>query len=116
MPELPISAMSPAIDTISAPIVPSRYNLTETTMSTHDNEKNIAIPPDVLEQAARQAQAEGKTVDELAKEAIERHLAQRTLERFKRDAQIRRGNKTDEEVEAIVDKAIREFRNKNRSR
>jgi hypothetical protein len=84
-------------------------------MSTHDNEKNIAVPPDVLEQATRQAQAEGKTVDELAEEAIKRHLAHKTLERFKRDADARRGNMTDEEVEAIVDKAIRESRQENRS-
>ena len=35
-------------------------------MSTHDNEKNIAIAPEVLERAIRQAQAEGKSVDELA--------------------------------------------------
>ena len=79
-------------------------------------EKNIAIEPDVLERAARQAQAEGKTVDELAEEAIKRHLAQRTLERFRREAEARRGNKTDEEVEAIVDQAIKESRQENRNR
>ena len=79
-------------------------------------EKNIAIEPDVLERAARQAQAEGKTVDELAEEAIKRHLAQRTLERFRRVAAARRGNKTDEEVEAIVDQAIKESRQENRNR
>jgi hypothetical protein len=79
-------------------------------------EKNIAIEPEVLEQAARQAQAEGKTVDELAQEAIKRHLAQRTLERFRRDAEERRGSKTDEEVEAIVDTAIKESRQEHRGR
>ena len=85
-------------------------------MSTQKNEKNIAIEPEVLEQAMRQAEAEGKTVDELIQEVIKRHLAQKSLERFKREADVRRGNKTDEEVEAIVDRAVKESRNENRSR
>src|SRR5258708_1205856 len=71
-------------------------------MNTHDNEKNLAVSPEVLEQAIRQAEAEGKTVDELAQEAIKRHLARKSLDRFQREAEARRGNKTDEEVEAIV--------------
>ena len=71
-------------------------------------------PP--IEQAAKQALAEGKTVDELAEEAIKRLLAQKSLNRFKHETASRRGNKSDEEVEAIVDNAIRESRNENRSR
>ena len=63
----------------------------------------------------RQAEAEGKTVDELAQEAIKRHLAQKSLDRLKREAEARRGNKTDEEVEAIVDRAVKESRNEHRS-
>ena len=84
-------------------------------MSTHGNAKNIAIEPEVLERAIRQAQAEGKTVDELAQDAIKRHLAQKTLERLRREAESQRGNKTDEEVDAIVDTAVQEYR-KERSR
>jgi hypothetical protein len=84
-------------------------------MSTHDNPKNIAIEPEVLERAIRQAQAEGKTVDELAQDAIKRHLAQKTLERLRREAESQRANKTDEEVEAIIDTAVQEYR-KERSR
>ena len=80
------------------------------------SEKNIAIEPEVLEQAARQAQVEGKTVDELAQEAIKRHLALKTLGRFRRNAEVRRGSKTDEEVEAIVEKAVKESRQENRRR
>jgi hypothetical protein len=79
-------------------------------------EKNIAIEPEVLEQAARQAEAEGRTVDELAEEAIKRHLAKKFLERNSREAALRRGNKTEEEVEQIVDRAIRETRQERRSR
>jgi hypothetical protein len=69
----------------------------------------------VLKQAVKQAQAEGKTVDELA-EAIKRHLAKKMLDRLGREADVRRGDKTDEEVEEIVDKAIREHRQENRGR
>jgi hypothetical protein len=47
-------------------------------MSTHKNEKNIVLKPEVLEQAARQAQAEGKTVDELANELLAPLLKLRT--------------------------------------
>ena len=84
-------------------------------MSTHHNEKNIALEPEILERAIRQAQVEGKTVDELAQEAIKRHLAQKTLERLRREAESERGNKTDEEVEAIGDQAVQEYR-QDRSR
>jgi hypothetical protein len=47
-------------------------------MSTHKNDKNIVLKPEVLEQAARQAQAEGKTVDELANELLAPLLKLRT--------------------------------------
>ena len=105
-----------SVDTSTPASIGFRYNYRRLIMSTHDNEKNIAVSPDVLEQAMRQAEAEGKTVDELAQEAIKRHLAQKSLDRLKREAEARRGNKTDEEVEAIVDRAVKESRNENRSR
>lgn len=41
-------------------------------MGTLKNEKNIALAPDVLRQADRLAQSEGKTVDELANELLAR--------------------------------------------
>ena len=43
----------------------------------------------------RRAEPEGKTVDELADEAVQRHLATRWLERTGREAQFRRGNMTE---------------------
>jgi hypothetical protein len=82
-------------------------------MSAHDNEKNIALSPEVLEQAIRQAQAEGKTVDELAQDAIKRHLALKMVERFRREGESH--NKTEEEIEVIVGTAVKEYR-KERSR
>jgi len=36
-------------------------------------EKNVALQPEVLEQADRLARAENKTVDELANEAVKRY-------------------------------------------
>ncbi len=79
-------------------------------------EKTITLADDVYQRAQHQAEAEGKTVDELTTEAVQRHLARRTLERFRGNADVRRGNKTEVEVEAIVEKAIAESRNENRSR
>ena len=64
----------------------------------------------------QEAEAEGKTVDELAGEAVQRHLARRWLERTGREAQVRRGNMTEEQVEAVVEKAIQESRAERRGR
>ena len=78
--------------------------------------KNVAIEPDILERAGQIAEAEGKTVDEVATEALKRDIARRWLESNKREAQLRRGNMTDEEVEAIMERAIQESRAEQRTR
>lgn len=79
--------------------------------------KNIAIEDaELLERYEEIARSEGKTVDELTTEAVKRDVARRWLERNKREAQVRRGNMTDEEVEAIVEKAIQESRAEQRAR
>ena len=79
--------------------------------------KNIAIEdPELLERYEEIARSEGKTVDELTTEAIRRDVARRWLERNTREAQVRRGNMTDQEVEAIVEKAIQESRAEQRAR
>ena len=73
--------------------------------------KNIAIEsPELLERAAKVAQAEGKTVDEFATEALERELARRSFEKIKLEAEARRRGMSEEEVERTVDKAITEYR------
>ena len=43
-------------------------------MSTHRNEKNVTLDPEVLQQLAEQAQAEGRTVDQLLDDAARRYL------------------------------------------
>ena len=79
--------------------------------------KNVAIEDaELLERSAEIARSEGKTVDELATEAVKRDVARRWLERNKREAQVRRGNMTEEQVEAIVEKAVQETRAEQRAR
>ena len=78
--------------------------------------KTVTLADDVYDRMQQEAEAEGKTVDELAGEAVQRHLARRWLERTGREAQVRRGNMTDEQVEAVVEKAIQESRAEQRGR
>jgi predicted CopG family antitoxin len=78
--------------------------------------KTVTLADDVYDRMQQEAEAEGKTVDEVAGEAVQRHLARRWLVRTGREAQIRRGIMTDEQVEAIVEKAIQESRAEERGR
>ena len=73
--------------------------------------KNVAIEDrDLLQRHEAIARAEGKTVDELTTEAVKRDVARRWFEKNKREAAIRRGNMTDEEVNDIVEAGIQESR------
>ena len=54
-------------------------------MSTHDNEKNAILKPDVLAALAEQAKTEGKTPDDLANELLDAVLKLR--EQAKADQQ-----------------------------
>jgi predicted transcriptional regulator len=72
--------------------------------------KNIAVPDEIYERVQQIATAEGTTVEDLATKALERDLARRWLQRVGRDGQLRRGNMTDDEVEAVVERAVRESR------
>jgi hypothetical protein len=67
---------------------------------------NITLPPELLAQVHAIALKEGKTADELTVEVVKREIARRTLERFKTEANARRGNMTDEQVQEYVDKVI----------
>jgi predicted transcriptional regulator len=72
--------------------------------------KNIAVPDEIYERVQQIATAEGTTVENLATKALERDLARRWLERVGREGQLRRGNMTDDEVEAVVERAVQESR------
>lgn len=78
--------------------------------------KNVAIEPELFDRIAEEAEAEGKTADDLANEAARRYMARRWLDRTRRDAEARRGNMTDDEVEAVVEKAVQESRAEQRPR
>lgn len=59
-------------------------------------QKNVAIEDrELLERAAKVAKAEGKTVDELATEALQQALSRRSFEKIKREAESRRRGMTD---------------------
>jgi hypothetical protein len=74
-------------------------------------QKNVAIEDrELLERAAKVAQAEGKTVDELATEALQQALSRRSFEKIKRDAESRRRGMSDEDVDRSVERAITEYR------
>jgi hypothetical protein len=75
--------------------------------------KKIAVPDEIYERVQKVATAEGTTVDELATKALERDLARRWLERVAREGQLRRGNMTDDEVEAVVERAVQESRGRS---
>lgn len=74
------------------------------------SDKKIAVPDEIYERVQEIATAEGTTVEELATKALERDLARRWLERVGREGQVRRGNMTDDEIEAVVERAVQESR------
>lgn len=83
--------------------------LTQAVMSSN----KIAVPDEIYERVQEIATAEGTTVEDLTTKALERDLARRWLERIGREGQGRRGNMTDDEVEAIVERAVQESRGRS---
>jgi post-segregation antitoxin (ccd killing protein) len=77
---------------------------------------NVTLPDELLERAKARATDEGKSVDDLAAEAVSRLLAERNLAKFRREAERRSGGKSDDQVNDIVNEAIRETRNEARGR
>ena len=75
--------------------------------------KSIAVPDAVYERVQQIAAAEGPTVDQLATKAIERELARRWLDRVGREGDLRRGDMSDAEVEAVGERAVQESRNRS---
>ena len=75
--------------------------------------KKIAVPDEIYDRVQKVATAEGTTVEELATKALERDLARRWLEGVGRDGQLRRGNMTDDEAEAVIERAVQESRGRS---
>ena len=74
-------------------------------MSTHDNENNAKLKPDVLARLAKQAQAENKTVNDLLDEAARRLLETR------RDIDGLRSLISENRAQAIEEKLARQLPN-----
>lgn len=72
--------------------------------------KSIAVPEAVYDRVQEAAAAEGTTVEQLATKALERDLARRWLDRIGREGDLRRSQKTDPEVETLVERAVQESR------
>ena len=73
----------------------------------------INVPNELRAAMESAAQSDGKTIIDLAVEAMQKHLARRFLGRMKRDALVPRGNMTDHEVQEVVDRAIHEYRSES---
>jgi predicted transcriptional regulator len=75
--------------------------------------KSIALPDAVYDRVQQIAAAEGTTIDQLATKAIERDLARRWLDRIGAEGDLRRGDMSDPEVEAVVEQAVQESRTRS---
>jgi predicted CopG family antitoxin len=75
--------------------------------------KTITVPDAVYERVQQVAAAEGTTVEQLATKAIERDLARRWLDRIGREGDQRRGDTSEADVEAVVEQAVRESRQRS---
>ena len=75
--------------------------------------KSIAVPDAVYDRVQEAAAAEGTTVEQLATKVLERDLARRWLERVGREGELRRGDMSDTEVEALVERAVQESRTRS---
>ena len=76
------------------------------------NNKNITLEPELFERVGELAQAEGRTVDELANEAVRRDLLRRGLRTF-----VAQNRKDAEELgltEADVPRLVAEARAERR--
>ena len=82
-------------------------------------EKNLHVPNELLEQAQRMAESQGRTADEVAADALKRYLARQWLQNPDRKAgenRRRLGLKSDEEVQEYVERMIAESRQESRGR
>jgi hypothetical protein len=79
-------------------------------------EFTISVPDELGEAIENAAVEQGKTVDEVFADAAKREIGRRWMDKLKREGDARRGNMTDDEVDAIVNKAIQEDRQEQRSR
>ncbi len=85
-------------------------------MSDMTVEKNFHafVPPALLAQAEAAAKREEISLDELAAEALQRHIARQSLERFRHRSDVRRRGLSEDQVTSFVDQVIHEHRQEQR--
>jgi predicted transcriptional regulator len=74
--------------------------------------KNIALAPDLFDQVDRVAQAEGRTADDIASEAVRRELTRRSLQAF-----VDRNRRENEQLglnEGDVPRLVSDYRQQQR--
>jgi hypothetical protein len=69
---------------------------------------NITIPADLLAQAERIAQAEGKSPDDFTAEAVKKEIARRLISQLRQEAKSS-GMTEDQEIDLAV-KAVHDYR------
>jgi post-segregation antitoxin (ccd killing protein) len=77
---------------------------------------NVTLPDELLERVKARATDEGTSVDDLAAEAVSRLLAERNLAKFRGEAERRSRGMSEDQVNDLVNQAIRETRNEARGR
>ena len=84
-------------------------------MAATDN--NVHVPGEILAQTVRLAAKQGRTVDELATEALNRYLTREWLNHIETDRMARRlqcGLSSDEQVESEALRVVSEYRKQHR--
>ena len=80
-------------------------------------QNNLHIPDDILAQARKRAESQGRTADELAADALKRHLAHEMLNGLSKGAEERRrAFQTDDEAQDYVQQVIAQDRSERRGR
>lgn len=78
--------------------------------------QNVALPEELMVQAQREADAQGKTVEDFVIDAVQRQLTQAFFRKVREEAEARRAGMTDEEIEEVVNRAVKEYREEARNK
>jgi hypothetical protein len=80
-------------------------------------QNNLHVPDEILAQARKRAESEGRTADELAADALKRYLAHQMLNELSKGSDERRrarGLKSDDEAQEYVQQVISDSRKERR--
>jgi hypothetical protein len=77
-------------------------------------QKFVMLEQELWDRVGQATRDEGKTVDQVTAEALNRDLARRATLRLRGEAAERRGTMTDAQVEDIVNQAVQDWRRERR--